>query len=84
LTPRPDISIAVHAVMRELRFRSRPRMRTSGAGGSERVRLPEQVTPGRTYRSAGVKAWLRARIESSIARGDRELSDHAGRHPRRT
>jgi hypothetical protein len=49
--------------MRELRFRSRPRMRTSGAGGSERERLPEQVKPGRTYRKAGVRGWLRARIE---------------------
>jgi hypothetical protein len=70
LTARPDIEIAVRAVARELRFRARPRMRTSGAGGSYRERLPEQVPPDRTYRNAGIKGWLVARIESSIARDD--------------
>jgi hypothetical protein len=45
-------------------------MRTSGAGGSDRERLPEQLPPDRTYRDAGIKGWLLARIESSIARDD--------------
>jgi hypothetical protein len=45
-------------------------MRTSGAGGSYRERLPEQVPPDRTYRNAGIEGWLVARIASSIARDD--------------
>jgi hypothetical protein len=60
----------VRAVARELRLSARPRMRTSGTGGSYRERLPEQVPPHRTYRNAGIKGWLLARIESSIARDD--------------
>jgi hypothetical protein len=70
MTPPPDIEVEVRVVARELRFRSRPRMRTSGEAGSERERLPERVEPGRTYCNAGIRGWLGGRIKTSIARAD--------------
>jgi hypothetical protein len=48
------------AVARELRFRSRPRVTTTGDSGSRRERLPDQVEPGRTYRNVGITGWVRA------------------------
>ena len=50
-------------MMRLLRFRSKPQMRTDGDGGSEREGLPDQVEPGRTYRDVRISAWLRDRID---------------------
>jgi hypothetical protein len=65
VSARPDIEVAVSAAARELRFRSSPRMRTSGGdAGSRRERLPAQVEPGRRYRNPWVMGWLRARVEA--------------------
>jgi hypothetical protein len=63
VTPRPDIEIDAEATAGVIWFRSRPRMRTVGDGGSRRERLPEPVEPGRAYRAIGIKAWLRGWIE---------------------
>jgi hypothetical protein len=84
MTSRPDIEVEVRAVARELRFRSRPRMRTSGDAGSEREGLPERVEPGRTYRNARIRGWLRGRIKSSIATANRSILDAAGARRRGT
>jgi hypothetical protein len=45
--------------MDELHVREAPRIRVTGDSGSRRDNLPDKLVRGRTYRDAGITAWLR-------------------------